>query len=107
MTAKHDHDQVIRRLNELLEKDRRALQVLIEHRELCNKGLVGSPLINVHDSEYGSRVGLLEILNSVLGLEAPMSIKPQYHHGVVVRFHMERSSHPEKGHSSYGSTFSR
>lgn len=54
-------------LNEAAKLDKSAIQTLVEHREYCNEGLANHPSIQVI-KEYGQHfVGLLGIINGILG----------------------------------------
>ena len=60
-------DQAVAALNRMLEKDRRAISRLVASRTPCNDALVGDSTAQVHQSEIGSEIGLLGVLNGVFG----------------------------------------
>lgn len=55
-------------LNEALTQDRRAMQYLLDKREICNERLEKNDTIQVsEDSEGNRRVGVLGVVNGILG----------------------------------------
>lgn len=73
-------NEFIRVLNEAVELDKSALHKLIEFRVRCNKALADHPMIQVRTTQESNntgaatlvdvhRVGLLGILNGILGVD--------------------------------------
>ena len=54
-------------LNEALDKDRRALTELVNLRVDCNKALINHPTIQVGVYDGVAKVGVLGLINGVLG----------------------------------------
>ncbi len=55
-------------LNEALTQDRRAIQSLLEKREVCNSKLIENDTIQVREGENGAvMVSALGLLNGILG----------------------------------------
>jgi hypothetical protein len=61
-------DQFIHILNELLEADSTAIEALIGHRVPCNESLAVHPTVQVAQDREGHTVGLLGILNGLVGV---------------------------------------
>jgi hypothetical protein len=89
-----DVDEVVAYLNELVSLDRDAMEHLIETRVRCNDKIVEHPTVQVMKGEDGNMtVGLLGILNGLVGTQPDESSKPgwgfiaaSYDDGKLVKF---------------------
>jgi hypothetical protein len=62
-------DRIIGLLNEMTQADREAVQLLVETRVPCNDALADHPTVQVHSERGRHTVGLLGILNGILGAD--------------------------------------
>lgn len=62
-------EQIINVLNEALELDQNAIETLINTRVSCSVQLANHPTIQVRQSKTEYRVGLLGILNGIVGAD--------------------------------------
>jgi hypothetical protein len=60
-------DYIISFLNELVKVDLQALEALVETRVPCNEILAQHPTVQVTTTDEGAKVGLLGILNGIVG----------------------------------------
>ncbi len=70
MTPQEHAQRIIDFLNELVAIDREAIEKLIEFRVPCNQALADHPTVQVESVGYGPRVGLLGLLNGLVGANA-------------------------------------
>jgi len=65
-------DRTLAFLNELKDADSQAVKALIETRVPCNEALADHPTVQVHvrEGEPGFSVGLLGVLNGLIGADA-------------------------------------
>ena len=61
-------DLIIGRLNEMLEADPEAISNLMSHRTPCNEVLAAHPTVQVGTMAGTPRVGLLGLLNGLVGV---------------------------------------
>lgn len=59
--------RAIQVLNDALERDARAITDLVNLRVECNRDLAAHPLIQVADHGGSTRIGVLGLINGVLG----------------------------------------
>jgi len=70
-------DKVVTYLNELVSLDREAIEHLVETRVQCNKDLADHPHVQVSEDEEGNfLVGLLGIVNGLMGVQPEGANKP-------------------------------
>lgn len=62
-------ERVITLLNELVEIDRDAIEKLVNYRVACNRKLGEHPTVQVGIEDDVHRVGLVGILNGVVGVD--------------------------------------
>ena len=67
--SKERIDAAIKVLNEMVEADREAVQLLIETRVPCNDALADHPTVQVHSEHGRHSVGLLGVINGLLGAD--------------------------------------
>lgn len=60
-------DYIVAFLNELVKVDPKALQALIESRVECNEIIAKHPSVQVQTTEQGHRLGVLGLLNGLVG----------------------------------------
>jgi len=60
-------EQAVKVLNEALERDADAVMALVNYRVACNDTLAGHPTIQVHRFGEVHKIGLLGLLNGILG----------------------------------------
>lgn len=63
-------EQIVARLNSMLEADRPAMAALLANRVPCNEKLADHPTCQVMMQHGGFYVGLLGVLNGLLGESA-------------------------------------
>jgi hypothetical protein len=61
-------DLIIERLNDIAETDRAAIDALLKVRVLCNEAMATHPTVQVVGLEDGGMVGVLGILNGIVGV---------------------------------------
>lgn len=69
MDYKVEIDDIIDALNDILSADPEAIQKLVETYIPCNDKLADHPTVQVQADEKGCKVGLLGVLNGVLGAD--------------------------------------
>lgn len=75
--AEKDVDRFLTFLNELVLLDREAVENLIETRVKCNQQLASHPTVQVMNAAEGAPiVGLLGILNGLVGVQPEGSVNP-------------------------------
>ena len=62
-------NRTLKVLNEMVEADREAVQLLVETRVPCNDALADHPTIQVHSEHGRHSVGLLGVVNGLLGAD--------------------------------------
>jgi hypothetical protein len=70
MTPPEHAQRIVDFLNELVAIDREAIEQLIEFRVPCNQALADHTTVQVESQGYGPRVGLLGLLNGLVGVNA-------------------------------------
>lgn len=72
-------DQVVAFLNSLVALDREAMDRLVETRVQCNKDLADHPTVQVMEDDEGNAVvGVLGIINGIIGTQPEWAHKPGY-----------------------------
>lgn len=61
-------NQIIGRLNEIAATDPLAIDTLLKIRVPCNKAMADHPMVQVFSVEGGGMVGMLGILNGIVGV---------------------------------------
>ena len=61
---------VVDKLNEIHQLDPTVLEALIDYRVPCNQALADHPSVQVGKTENGYEVGLLGILNGLVGVKS-------------------------------------
>jgi hypothetical protein len=68
MDTKALADLVIERFNEIAKADPLAIGALLETRVPCSKAMADHPTVQVHQKEGAATVGMLGIINGIVGV---------------------------------------